>query len=654
VFDLYNEDQVFTLSIFHYPSISSRGSYEVPYDTVVGTFRGDSWYDAAKIYRRWALEQPWVQHGPLSERQDVPGWWKDLYGVLRLEFAQGSTQRTIERALRLASSLQAAAGSREMLFFVWGWEKGGVFRDQPVWFPPGIGEERFADFVSNAHDVGARVIPYFTPNTVDVTTQAYEEHWIDAQVVDQWGARVDWRLQGTGGEVNWTWICPAVEGWKDYNVEQIDELVDRYDVDGVYLDILSASPPMECYDESHGHPLGGGAWWTSHSLETADLLRQAGREHDPGFVAFGEMFNEHFISHLDGFWDLSVNNYLQDWWWHVNTYGAETVPLFEFVYHPYTRIITGDWPAPYREWGQWYYYTMGYWFVSGGAVGVAISERAPEPAMWDFTTVMMEASSGYAKDFLVFGQMIEPPALDVPTVRLTQDDVPSYKQLHVRDGTLEVPSVLNSAWRAPDGSVGHVLANILPNQVPVKITLDSCGLDAKSYGIYAYRNGEYVVEETNVALPHEVHMDLRPHEIVVIGIVEGPISEPSPTATATRPPTPTLTTVPSPTSTTVPLPTYTATARPSPTCTTTMVSKPTSTSAVAPTPSWPVTLAPTTDIGRASQGDDGAEGASLTLGSPGDQDRLSVVLSIVGAAVVLIVVGWLLYARRLRIRHGRE
>ena len=33
-------------------------------------------------------------------------------------------------------------------------------------------------------------------------------------------------------------------------------------VKGVYIDQIAAAAPTLCFDKSHGHPLGGGHWWT--------------------------------------------------------------------------------------------------------------------------------------------------------------------------------------------------------------------------------------------------------------------------------------------------------------------------------------------------------------------------------------------------------
>ena len=45
--------------------------YESPGDCVIGPFDGD-WYDAARLYRAWAVTAPWCAKGPMVQRDDCP------------------------------------------------------------------------------------------------------------------------------------------------------------------------------------------------------------------------------------------------------------------------------------------------------------------------------------------------------------------------------------------------------------------------------------------------------------------------------------------------------------------------------------------------------------------------------------------------------
>ncbi|MFC1451743.1 DUF6259 domain-containing protein, partial [Verrucomicrobiota bacterium] len=47
------------------------------YPVVIQPYRG-GWLEGAKLYREWALGQPWTAKGPLSRREDVPKAIKDI------------------------------------------------------------------------------------------------------------------------------------------------------------------------------------------------------------------------------------------------------------------------------------------------------------------------------------------------------------------------------------------------------------------------------------------------------------------------------------------------------------------------------------------------------------------------------------------------
>ena len=60
------------------------GEYKLPYEAAVGVVNG-GWYEAAQLYREWALTAPWSKAGKISERP-IPQWLKDTDMWLRVEF----------------------------------------------------------------------------------------------------------------------------------------------------------------------------------------------------------------------------------------------------------------------------------------------------------------------------------------------------------------------------------------------------------------------------------------------------------------------------------------------------------------------------------------------------------------------------------------
>jgi hypothetical protein len=53
---------------------ASTDSFTIPYEVVLQAFHG-GWWDAAQIYREWALNNAtWARKGNLTTRTDVPAW----------------------------------------------------------------------------------------------------------------------------------------------------------------------------------------------------------------------------------------------------------------------------------------------------------------------------------------------------------------------------------------------------------------------------------------------------------------------------------------------------------------------------------------------------------------------------------------------------
>lgn len=56
-------------------------------------------------------------------------------------------------------------------------------------------------------------------------------------------------------------MCPTTKFWQETISDIVSELTNKLGVDGVYLDQIAAAHAKLCFDESHGHPAGGGNYW---------------------------------------------------------------------------------------------------------------------------------------------------------------------------------------------------------------------------------------------------------------------------------------------------------------------------------------------------------------------------------------------------------
>lgn len=104
--------------------------------------------------------------------------------------------------------------------------------------------------------------------------------------------------------------------------------------------------------------------------------------------------------------------------------------------------------------------------IQPGWVRPDLPTYAPEPAAWYRTLVQTWER---AKPWLLLGEMLAPPEIvtDLPTVRSTW----RYKEAFVA----ELPAVMASAWRAPDGTSAIVLANISEDEQTVTLETGIAG-----------------------------------------------------------------------------------------------------------------------------------------------------------------------------------
>jgi hypothetical protein len=467
-----------------YPGYEDDDMYfNLSYDCVVGPYRGD-WYDACQIYRKWAMQQSWCIKGPLTQRCDIPEWYKKApfyYYVSLNDSATGT--HSLDENLGIAADhlrewLEWADMKLPANFYSWENPVHGLStRDRPThvarsWLRnkkgrwagmtghnfydgnyPGIEALReFSAECASLREQGGMVCPYIA---LEIFNQGPSENAPFAAeakpgaIRDLYGAIRTW-----GGELAWQ-MCSWDPWWRNRLKETCELMLDNESVGGFYMDVMRGSS-LPCYWTPHDHTAAGASSMTEGRHELVKVLRDAIRAKDPEAIITGENPSENMIDVIDGML--------------VYTLWPDHVPLLATVYQDYIlryglelSVYSGD---------DSFYIDCASLFVEGTQVGrirlkprsAMISLQDPEhQPMIDF----LEQVLGYYKNeetqqFLSFGQLMR---------QLTFDEPASMPMLAHHNGG-EFPALESGVFRSEDGELGIFVVNVAEDELKFEGEVD--------------------------------------------------------------------------------------------------------------------------------------------------------------------------------------
>lgn len=253
----------------------SQRRITVPQELVLGLFKGD-WYDAAAIYRPWALRQKWAKQ-TVEERTDIPAWSRKSPVWMRLWFTteQKTARKEMVQFLDITKRFSSALG-RACPAHLYTWHRYPFDTLYPDYRPmPGMKE-----FIQTLQARGTHVMPYINARLFDTD----HPDWISDKAVrfaakdgsPKLGYRAERLFPETYGSLQpMAVMCPATSYWQDKMAGTISRLVKDLGVDSVYVDQVAAAWSEVCSDPAHGHPLRGGGWWIDGY---AEMMRKAWKQ----------------------------------------------------------------------------------------------------------------------------------------------------------------------------------------------------------------------------------------------------------------------------------------------------------------------------------------------------------------------------------------
>jgi len=481
-------------SVSHFPPNISFADEDfiVPYDCVVGPFRGD-WFDACQIYRKWAVKQAWCRKGRLSTRQDIPKWYKEapLFFYADVGDSAEGTHSTV------ANMPIAESHFREFLHWAgmrlpvnwYSWQDytpdhstfgipfnaHGRIPSRGRWagiysaaahtgnYPRDPALPNFAATCKRLRQEGGMVCPYVLLQMFDQGASENSPYAAEGKphmCRDLYGAILKYP-----GYQAW-FPCVATEWWQDRMVDWCVTMLERENVGGFYLDVMHGMG-VPCFWTPHGHTAGGGSAMTLGMHELARRIRDAVKAKDPEVITTGEDSTENMIDVIDG---VLYQRTLRP---------ENKVPLFAAVYQDYIpryglRLSATSASTRYGStWGEDHFFIeCASLFVEGAQVGrlrlrprdMSLSFQKPEhKEMFAFLELVL----GYyrqdeAKKFLVYGQLLRPLEFCEPS--------PMPMLPYKFDA--QFPALTSGVFRSDDGELGVFVVNASREDLDFQSDLD--------------------------------------------------------------------------------------------------------------------------------------------------------------------------------------
>jgi hypothetical protein len=343
------------------------------------------------------------------------------------------------------------------------WHQSPFDNLYPYFLPPKYG---FGERVKDLVDTGFLVMPYINGRSADMNISNWKE-FSPYAIYDEAGGFIMFTTSLSGRLVE---MCPSQEFWNSKIVGITDSLVNDYGCNGIYVDQVSAMRSELCFNPHHGHPLGGGRWWTDGNRELMRKIQYV--EHCDGHdaVITSEGADEVFLDLVDG-----------NLMWSGPT--DREIPLINVVYSGYT-IFFGS-PCDYEKCSnKLFNFAQGQAFIYGRQNGwMDLGLFKPKFAE---KAAYLRHCGQYrvvTKKFLLYGRLLGPvyPVNNVPT--FTDRGFGRWGEKH--SGT--VPCAKATLWKSEDGHLGIFMANFVKEKVPFSVSIDP-----KAYGLKA---GKYELTE---------------------------------------------------------------------------------------------------------------------------------------------------------------
>lgn len=338
-------------------------SFTQDFDLVLTTFHGadattpPDWRDAADLYKRWAVRQPWCRR-TFAERDDLPAWLKKGPAMVRFNRDWLDEPASIKAWLRDYWK-HYFPDLPPLIIAYWGWEKVDTWIT-PDYFPVHPSDEAFRDLTAFGRTLGGHSFAWPSGYHYTLTHKKLPDgtfFWDDRKRFEQ-TAREHAVYDRDGKLFQYKWLqfwlaggqnaclCPG-DPWTIDGFNHISTELAKRGVDMIQLDQVVGGNFPPCYRKEHGHPAGPGLWMTDVFRKQMKTLLVECRKIQPEAVVCYEEPNEHFIQ------EAGIQDY-RDWEvFRKPNPNLEPASVFAYVYHEYLPLFQSNLEANNRMQAAW-------------------------------------------------------------------------------------------------------------------------------------------------------------------------------------------------------------------------------------------------------------------------------------------------------------
>lgn len=510
----------FTESFIHYADEPyNPGTWTLPYPVMAGPITGD-WYDAAKLYRKWAVSQPrWEKS--LAKREELPGWFRSLPLWFQGNLWTGDAKAMLRFADRIVAMRRVLGYDFGFHWYLW---QRYVAHDYnyPDYFPARPG---FKEAVRRVQSEGVKVMPYLNIHLAETQLPLWKKLRLgEAAKVDPVGKY--YRSYGVGGAFHKVQdtadvfrgeqkgrdmvpMCAGETVWHDLIVDTARILLEQYHVDLIYYDETYVFPGI-CFSKIHEHSWIGGS---AHADGISAIYKAVHELRPERVVTTGENLGESYIDVCDAL--LNAHSDMK----------PDSLPIFQVVYSDRTTEIGCFVNQAELSSLPVFASKLAFMLTRGRQLGWLNTDQGAFKLLEPGYKKQLELLKKYcdvrihALPWLFEGEMLRPPEFPtVPTVKRRWEIWPSFKQKI----DYEFPVISGGMFRAPDGSLGLVLCNLTDRIQNISIPWNSrdwrigVGTDVAQS---EYRNGTWRKLKI-IPLPSVISATLNPYEPLLIRFVE--------------------------------------------------------------------------------------------------------------------------------------